>query len=165
MILGLTFPETAVIGLLFAAIQFGAMIYLASLGEMVAERAGVLNLGVEGMMAMGAVGGFVFAFETGNPWLGLLAAAVIGGSVGMMHGLFAVGLGANQGVSGWRSRFSGSVSPTSGAPITRASVPRSSLLTLTGVRSVTFPGSVGSCSNSLRWHIWPSCWVASHGSC
>ncbi len=100
MILGLTFPETAVIGLLFAAIQFGAMIYLASLGEMIAERAGVLNLGVEGMMAMGAVSGFVFAIETGNPWLGLLAAAVIGGSVAMIHGLFAVVLGANQVVSG-----------------------------------------------------------------
>ena len=100
MIVGLAFPETALIGLLFAAIQFGAMIYLASLGELIAERAGVLNLGVEGMMAMGAVGGFVFAIETGSPWLGLLAASIVGALVAMIHGLFAVVLGANQVVSG-----------------------------------------------------------------
>lgn len=100
MILGLSFPETALIGLLFAAIQFGAMLYLASLGEVIAERAGVLNLGVEGMMAMGALGGFVFAIEAQNPWVGLVAAAIIGALVALIHGLFAVLLGANQIVSG-----------------------------------------------------------------
>lgn len=103
----LVFPETALIGLLFAAIQFGAMIYLASLGETIAERAGVLNLGVEGMMAMGAVAGFVFAIETRNVWLGLLAAAIIGALVASIHGLFAVVLGANQVVSGLALTFFG----------------------------------------------------------
>ena len=49
---------------------------------------------------MGAIGGFVFAIETGSPWLGLLAAAIIGGLVALIHGLFAVVLGANQVVSG-----------------------------------------------------------------
>ncbi|MFT7474480.1 MAG: ABC-type uncharacterized transport system permease subunit [Verrucomicrobiales bacterium] len=100
MILAITFPEAAVVGLLFAAIQFGAMIYLASLGELVAERSGVLNLGVEGMMAIGAVVGFIAGIESGSPWVGLLAAAVAGAALAMVHGIFAVVLGANQVVSG-----------------------------------------------------------------
>ena len=49
--------EDAVIGLLVATVQFATLVYLAGLGELIAERSGVLNLGVEGMMAMGAVDG------------------------------------------------------------------------------------------------------------
>ena len=49
--------EDAVIGLLVATVQFATLVYLAGLGELIAERSGVLNLGVEGMMAMGAVSG------------------------------------------------------------------------------------------------------------
>ena len=49
--------EDAVIGLFVATVQFGTLVFLAALGELIAERAGVLNLGVEGMMAMGAVSG------------------------------------------------------------------------------------------------------------
>lgn len=98
--LAITFPEPSVIGLLFAAIQFGAMIYLASLGELIAERSGILNLGVEGMMAIGAVVGFIAGIESGSPWVALLAAACAGAGLAMVHGLFAVVLGANQVVSG-----------------------------------------------------------------
>ena len=47
--------EASLIGLLFATVSFGALLYLAALGELLAEKAGVLNLGVEGMMAIGAV--------------------------------------------------------------------------------------------------------------
>ena len=51
---------------------------IAALGELVVERSGVLNLGVEGMMVMGAVCGFAAALMTGSPWLGMLAGIVAG---------------------------------------------------------------------------------------
>ena len=52
----------------------GTPLLLGTLGEVVAERSGVLNLGVEGMMAVGAVSGFAVSLTTGSPWLGLTAA-------------------------------------------------------------------------------------------
>ncbi len=66
--------EASRIGLLEATVSFGALLYLAALGEMITEKAGILNLGVEGMMAIGAVTGFVVALQTGNPWVALVAA-------------------------------------------------------------------------------------------
>ncbi|MDP6868610.1 MAG: ABC transporter permease [Acidimicrobiales bacterium] len=92
--------EASLVGLLEATVSFGALLYLAALGEMVAEKAGILNLGVEGMMAMGAVTGFVVALHSGDPWVALLAAVAAGAAVGLLHGFFTVVLGAEQVVSG-----------------------------------------------------------------
>jgi ABC-type uncharacterized transport system permease subunit len=88
------------IGLLTAAVSFGALLYLAALGELISEKAGILNLGVEGMMAMGAVTGFMVALETENAWLGLIVAMLVGALFALIHGLFTVILGAEQVVSG-----------------------------------------------------------------
>ena len=88
--------EASLIGLLAATVSFGALLYLAALGEMVSEKAGILNLGVEGMMAMGAVSGFMAALEFGNPWLALLIAMLAGAAVALVHGWFTVVLGAEQ---------------------------------------------------------------------
>ena len=90
----------SLIGLLEATVSFGALLYLAALGEMISEKAGILNLGVEGMMAIGAVTGFVVALQTGNPWVALVAAIAAGALIGLLHGLFTVVLGAEQVVSG-----------------------------------------------------------------
>ena len=92
--------EASLIGLLEATVSFGALLYLAALGEMIAEKAGILNLGVEGMMAMGAVTGFVVALHSGDPWVALLAAVAAGAAVGLLHGFCTVVLGAEQVVSG-----------------------------------------------------------------
>ena len=92
--------EASLIGLLEATVSFGALLYLAALGEMITEKAGILNLGVEGMMAIGAVTGFVVALQTGNPWMALVAAIGTGALAGLLHGLFTVVLGAEQVVSG-----------------------------------------------------------------
>jgi len=100
MILALTLTEASVIGLLVAAVQFGTLLYLAALGEMVAEKSGVLNLGVEGMMATGAAVGFIVAVETGSPWMGLIAGSAAGAALSLVHAGAAVGLGADQVVSG-----------------------------------------------------------------
>ena len=60
--------------ILVAAVAAGTPMVFAALGELVTEKSGVLNLGVEGMMLMGAVTGFAVASQTGNPWVGALGA-------------------------------------------------------------------------------------------
>jgi simple sugar transport system permease protein len=71
-----------------------------ALGEIYAERTGVVNLGVEGMMILGALVAFAAAQTVGNPTLGLVAAAVVGGASALLHAFVAVTLRANQYVSG-----------------------------------------------------------------
>lgn len=85
---------------LIAAIPAGTPYLYATLGEIYAERSGVLNLGVEGMMIMGAVAGFGVTLNTGNPWLGILAAALIGGLLALVHAFASITLRVNQVVSG-----------------------------------------------------------------
>jgi general nucleoside transport system permease protein len=83
-----------------AAIPAGTPLLYGTLGEVYAERSGVLNLGVEGMMIMGAVSGFAVAQTTGNVWLGIAAAAVVGGLMALIHAFASVSLRVNQVVSG-----------------------------------------------------------------
>ena len=83
-----------------AAIPAGTPLLLGTLGEIYAERSGVLNLGVEGMMIMGAVTGFGVTFTTGNVWLGLAMAALVGGLLALIHAFLSITLRANQVVSG-----------------------------------------------------------------
>jgi len=92
--------EATILGLLISVIEFGTLLYLAALGETIAERSGVLNLGVEGMMAMGGMTAFWVGVETGNPWVALTAALLVGAALAMLHGIVAVVMGADQVVSG-----------------------------------------------------------------
>ena len=73
---------------------------LAAIGELVAERSGVLNLGVEGMMVMGAVAGFGAAFTTGSPWIGLIAAIAAGVAMSLLFGFLTLTLVSNQVATG-----------------------------------------------------------------
>ena len=73
---------------------------LAAIGELVVERSGVLNLGVEGMMLMGAVAGFGVALTTGQPWLGILAGALAGTLFSLLFGFLALTLVTNQVATG-----------------------------------------------------------------
>jgi general nucleoside transport system permease protein len=73
---------------------------LAALGETVTERSGVLNLGVEGMMIMGAVGGFGGAFLSGNPWVGVLVSIFAGMFMALLFGILTLTLLANQVATG-----------------------------------------------------------------
>jgi general nucleoside transport system permease protein len=87
--------------LLLASLMVAATpILLAALGELVVEKAGVLNLGVEGMMIIGAVTGFIIAVETGNPWVGFLAAALGGAALSMIFALLTQVLLSNQVATG-----------------------------------------------------------------
>ncbi|MBI2248035.1 MAG: ABC transporter permease [Armatimonadetes bacterium] len=91
---------TWILGTLVRGLAFGTPLLWGSLGEIYAERAGVVNLGVEGMMILGAFSGFAVAQVTGNPVIGLLAAAVVGALAALLHALVSVTLRANQYVSG-----------------------------------------------------------------
>jgi simple sugar transport system permease protein len=73
---------------------------LAAIGELVVERSGVLNLGVEGMMVMGAVTGFGVSFLTGSPWLGVFAAVIVGALFSLLFGFLALTLVTNQVATG-----------------------------------------------------------------
>lgn len=86
---------------LIAALMVAATpILLAAIGELVVEKAGVLNLGVEGMMITGAVVGFAAAVSFQSPWLGFLAAVLGGAGVSLIFALLTQGLMANQVASG-----------------------------------------------------------------
>lgn len=73
---------------------------IAAVGELVVERSGVLNLGVEGMMVMGAVTGFGVALATGSPWLGVLAAIIVGALFSLLFGFLTLTLVTNQVATG-----------------------------------------------------------------
>jgi general nucleoside transport system permease protein len=73
---------------------------IAAMGELVVERSGVLNLGVEGMMVMGAVSGFAVAAMTGNPFLGAFAAIVVGAVFSLLFGFLVLNVATNQVATG-----------------------------------------------------------------
>lgn len=87
-------------GLIGATMRMATPIIYATLGEILAERAGVLNLGIEGIMLMGAMTGFLVTFSSGSLWLGVLAAAAVGMLLGLLMAFLAVYLGLSQHVSG-----------------------------------------------------------------
>jgi len=129
--------QTLIIGLLAATLRIATPILLAGLGEVFAERAGVLNLGIEGIMLMGAIIGFIAAYLTGSLWLGLIVAMLVGMLAGLLMGWLAVTLGLNQHVSGlgvtllasgialffFRVIFKGTANPPQIEPFQQASFP------------------------------------------
>ena len=87
-------------GLIGATMRMATPIIFATLGEILAERSGVLNLGIEGIMLMGAMTGFLVTFTSGSIWFGVLAAAIVGMLLGLLMAFLAVHLGLSQHVSG-----------------------------------------------------------------
>ena len=90
-----------------AGIATGTVLLFATLGEIISERAGVMNLGVEGMMLVGAMMGYSMAVYRGNPWLGLLLAMLCAGVLALLHGLVTIHFQADQVVSGLALTFLG----------------------------------------------------------
>jgi general nucleoside transport system permease protein len=89
-----------IISAIVTIVGISTPILLAATGELVVEKSGVLNLGVEGMMLVGAVTGFAVTFTTFNPWLGVLAAAAAGAAAAMVFGILVLSLGSNQVATG-----------------------------------------------------------------
>jgi ABC-type uncharacterized transport system permease subunit len=93
--------------ILQAGVASGTVLLFATIGEILAERSGVMNLGVEGMMLLGAMAAFGVAVQTGSPWLGLFVAMVVGGLLALLHGLVTIHFQADQVVSGLTLTFLG----------------------------------------------------------
>jgi simple sugar transport system permease protein len=87
-------------GLIGAMMRMATPIIFATLGEILSERSGVLNLGIEGIMLMGAMTGFLVTFSSGSIWMGVFAAAGVGMILGLLMAFLAVYLGLSQHVSG-----------------------------------------------------------------
>lgn len=94
------FTARVIIGILSSGVRLATPYLFAALGETFSQRSGVLNLGVEGQMLMGAFAGFYFTYLTGNPWVGLLAAILTGALMGLAMAFVSVTLKAEQGISG-----------------------------------------------------------------
>jgi len=88
------------VGLFAAALRMATPIAFASLGGIFSERAGIINIGLEGMMLTSAFTGVAASYFSGNPWFGVLAAVLVGGLLGLFHALLTVKFVGDQIVSG-----------------------------------------------------------------
>ncbi len=88
------------LSIILTIITASTPLLLASMGELVAERSGVINLGVEGMMAVGAVSGFGAALLTGSPYLGVVAALVAGAALSLLFAFLTLTMVSNQVATG-----------------------------------------------------------------
>lgn len=94
LILGITF-------------MYSAPLMFTALGGVISENAGVVNIGLEGMMAIGAFAGAAVAYATSNPWIGFLAAGLAGGAVAVLHAIATVSFAADHVISGIAINFVG----------------------------------------------------------
>lgn len=92
----------AIVGVEFfaATVRMASPVLYATMGGILNERAGIINIGIEGIMLSGALTGVVVSFYAGDPWLGFVAAAGVGGLIALVHAFLSISLQANQIVSG-----------------------------------------------------------------
>ena len=88
------------VGLFAAALRMATPIVYAALGGIFSERVGIINIGLEGTMLASAFAGVTASYYTGNPWLGVVVAVLVGGLIGLLHALLTVKFVGNQIVSG-----------------------------------------------------------------
>jgi hypothetical protein len=93
--------------ILQAGIASGTVLLFATIGEVLAERSGILNLGLEGMMLIGAMSAYSVAVNVGSPWLGLVVGMATAGLLALLHGFVTIHLQADQVVSGLSLTFLG----------------------------------------------------------
>jgi len=91
---------SSIVSLLAATLRISPPIALASIGGAYSERSGIINIGLEGMILIGAFIGVVATHYVGNPWIGVLAAITAGGVFGLLHAVLCIRFKANQVVSG-----------------------------------------------------------------
>jgi simple sugar transport system permease protein len=94
------FSMTVLVGILASGIRLATPYLYAAIGETFSQRSGVLNLGVDGQMLLGAFAAFYIAIKTGNLWLGVLVAAAVGAVMGLAMAFVTINLQAEQGISG-----------------------------------------------------------------
>jgi general nucleoside transport system permease protein len=115
--------EAVIAGVIASSIMSGTSLLYASLGEIVSERGGVVNLGLEGIMVIGAAFGFAATAVSGNPYLGIAAAALAGAAANLVFAYVVVGRHANQLAAGLTLMFFGfGLSALAGRPFVGASI-------------------------------------------
>lgn len=136
------------VGFFAAAVRLAVPLILGALGEMLAERSGVMNLGIEGTMLLASMVGFTVAYFSGSLWLAVLAAVMAGALLGLLMAALCVGLGLDQTVAGigltmtasglayfsYRLIFGESAIPPAVAPFATVPIP--------GLSSIPFIGPV-----------------------
>lgn len=112
-----------IIIILQAGVASGTVLLFATLGGIFNERSGIMNLGLEGMMLIGAMTAFSTTVKTGNPWLGLILAMIAGGLLSQVHAFITITLQADQVVSGLALTFLGTgISLVLGEGLSKAGV-------------------------------------------
>jgi ABC-type uncharacterized transport system permease subunit len=125
------------------AVRGGTSILYAGLGETVSERAGVVNLGIEGSMLCGALGAYAVTAETGSPWIGALAGAIAGGMLAAVHAYFVISRGANQLATGLVVLFLGlGVTSLFGTSYVAASINSFESVAIPGLSSIPWIGEI-----------------------
>jgi simple sugar transport system permease protein len=113
----------ALLGVLASAIYSGTSLLYTTLGEVIGERGGIVNLGLEGVMLVSAAMGFAVTSSTGNPYLGVLAATLTGGLMNLLFGYLVITRKANQLASGLATMFLGfGLSALIGSPYVGAKI-------------------------------------------
>jgi simple sugar transport system permease protein len=144
-------------GLLAAMLRFATPLTLAALGGLFSERAGVVNIGLEGTMLFGAFFGMLVADKSGSWVMGLVGALVTGALVGLLHGLFCIHLQADQIVVGTGINILAlgatafvfrAVYGFDGSPPNISQVPN---VSLPGIRDIPFVGAVIGDLNLMVW--------------
>jgi simple sugar transport system permease protein len=131
----------AVALLIAATLNAGTVIAFAALGLLINERAGIVNLGAEGMMLVAAIAGFAVAVNTGSPWLGLAAGAVAGALLAAAFGLLVIWLNTNQYATGLAlSLFGAGFSAFIGIRYTQERLPEQPPLPIPGLADIPFVG-------------------------
>jgi len=116
---------TLALTILFGALVSGTPLLFATIGEIFSERSGVMNLGIEGMMLVGAMGGFATWYNTNSLFLGLIVGMLLGALLALLHAFITITLRADQVVSGLAVTFLGTgVSSILGQPYVGQRVPK-----------------------------------------
>jgi simple sugar transport system permease protein len=141
--------------ILQAGVASGTVLLFATIGEIFAERAGVLNLGVEGMMLIGAMSAFSLAASTGNSWLGLLVAMLAAGLLAVLHGVITIHFQADQVVSGLALTFLGTgLSLVFGEGLSKAgTISLLPVLTIPGLAAIPVLGPILFTSHSVMVYV------------
>ena len=131
------------IQILIAAVGMGTPLLFATLGGVISERAGVINLGMEGLMLIGALVAFVVMLNTGNYFYSVVAAALASGIVSMIHGIVCLMLRASQIASGLAMTFFGSgLSGLLGDKLTGETVEPLTRIPIPGLNAIPILGRV-----------------------
>lgn len=144
-----------VTAIVLATILSGTPLAIAALGELVVERAGVLNLGAEGTMAMGAVAAFAVTLHTGSATLGVLAGMAAGIAMSLIFAVLTLTLAANQVASGLALTIFGlGLSAFIGKPYESHSLPEIAPLAIAWLSDLPFLGPVLFGQNALVYFSW-----------